>query len=81
MHIFWIAGLILAFIEFPDFGGSLGRIASSVERIAEATTDQPPSDPQLSEKDEQDEDRHGKHSAIKEANGGLEIGPREVARV
>jgi hypothetical protein len=34
MHIFWIAGLLLAFIEFPDFGGFLGRIAGSVERIA-----------------------------------------------
>jgi hypothetical protein len=81
MHIFWIAGLILAFIEFPDFGGSLGRIASSVERIAEAATDQPPSNPQLSEEDEQDQDRHGKHSVIEGANGGLEIGPREVAHV
>jgi len=34
MHIFWIAGLLLAFIEFPDFGGFLGRIAGSVERMA-----------------------------------------------
>jgi hypothetical protein len=34
MHIFWIAGLLLAFIDFPDFGGFLGRIAGSVERIA-----------------------------------------------
>jgi hypothetical protein len=34
MHIFWIAGLLLAFIDIPDFGGFLGRIAGSVERIA-----------------------------------------------
>ena len=34
MHIFWIAGLLLAFVEFPDFGGVLGRIAGSVERMA-----------------------------------------------
>lgn len=34
MHIFWVAGLILAFIDIPDFGGSLGRIAGSVERMA-----------------------------------------------
>jgi hypothetical protein len=34
MHIFWVAGLLLAFIEVPDFGGFLGRIAGSVERIA-----------------------------------------------
>jgi hypothetical protein len=34
MHIFWVAGLLLAFIDIPDFGGYLGRIAGSVERIA-----------------------------------------------
>ena len=34
MHIFWIAGLLLALIEFPDFGTPLGRIASSAEKIA-----------------------------------------------
>ena len=33
-HIFWIAGLLLALIDIPDFGGSLGRIAGSVEKIA-----------------------------------------------
>ena len=34
MHIFWIAGLILAFVELPDFGHPLRRIAGSVEKIA-----------------------------------------------
>ena len=34
MHIFWVAGLLLAFIELPDFTGFLGRIAGSVERMA-----------------------------------------------
>jgi hypothetical protein len=34
MHIFWVAGLLLALIDFPDFSGMLGRIAGSVERIA-----------------------------------------------
>jgi hypothetical protein len=34
MHIFWVAGLLLAFIDIPDFGGVLGRIAGSVERMA-----------------------------------------------
>jgi hypothetical protein len=34
MHIFWIIGLILAFIEIPDFGTPLRRIAGSVEKIA-----------------------------------------------
>jgi hypothetical protein len=35
MHIFWIAGLILAVIDIPDFGTSLGRIAESAEKIAD----------------------------------------------
>ena len=34
MHIFWIAGLLLAMIDLPDFGTSLGRIAASTEKIA-----------------------------------------------
>lgn len=34
MHIFWIAGLLLALIELPDFGSPLTRIAESVEKIA-----------------------------------------------
>ncbi|HEY7299292.1 MAG TPA: hypothetical protein VH684_15405 [Xanthobacteraceae bacterium] len=34
MHIFWIAGLLLAFIELPDFGTSLNRIADSTETMA-----------------------------------------------
>jgi hypothetical protein len=34
MHVFWIAALILAFIDLPDFGTPLRRIAGSVERIA-----------------------------------------------
>ena len=34
MHIFWVAGLLLALIEFPDFGTPLSRIARSTEKIA-----------------------------------------------
>jgi hypothetical protein len=34
MHIFWIIGLMLALIEFPDFGTPLRDIARSVEKIA-----------------------------------------------
>ena len=34
MHIFWVAGLLLALIEFPDFGTPLGRIARSTEKMA-----------------------------------------------
>ena len=35
MHIFWVAGLLLALIDFPDIGGWLSRIAGSVEKIAD----------------------------------------------
>jgi ABC-type Na+ efflux pump permease subunit len=34
MHIFWIAALLLALIDLPDFGTALGRIAGSAEKIA-----------------------------------------------
>jgi hypothetical protein len=34
MHIFWIAALLLAMIDLPDFGTSLSRIAGSAEKIA-----------------------------------------------
>jgi len=34
MHIFWIAGLLLALIELPDFSTPLQRIARSTEKIA-----------------------------------------------
>jgi hypothetical protein len=34
MHIFWVAGLLLALIDFPDFGTSLKRIAGSAEKVA-----------------------------------------------
>lgn len=33
-NLFWIAGLLLAMIDLPDFSGPLGRIARSVDRIA-----------------------------------------------
>ena len=33
-HIFWVAGLILALIDIPDFGNPLRRIAGAVEKIA-----------------------------------------------
>jgi CDP-diglyceride synthetase len=31
---FWIAALLLALVDVPDFGGWMGRIARGVERIA-----------------------------------------------
>jgi hypothetical protein len=34
MHIFWVAALLLAMIDIPDFGTPLRRIAGSTEKIA-----------------------------------------------
>src|SRR5215213_11951742 len=34
VHLFWVIGLLLALIEIPDFGGALGRMAGSLEKIA-----------------------------------------------
>jgi hypothetical protein len=34
MHIFWVAGLLLAMIDIPDFGGTLKSMAGSLEKIA-----------------------------------------------
>jgi hypothetical protein len=38
VHLFWIAGLLLALIDLPDFSTPLGSIASSVEKIAGDTS-------------------------------------------
>jgi hypothetical protein len=34
VHLFWVAGLLLALIDIPDFGGQLSRIAGGVEKMA-----------------------------------------------
>jgi hypothetical protein len=34
VHLFWVAGLLLALVDIPDFGGRLERIAGSLESIA-----------------------------------------------
>ena len=36
IHLFWVAGLLLALIDIPDFGTPLRSIAGSVEKIADA---------------------------------------------
>jgi hypothetical protein len=46
-HIFWIAGLLLALIDLPDFSTPLARIAGSVEKIAD--NESPPAEPPAEE--------------------------------
>ena len=47
MHIFWIAGLLLALVDLPDFSTPLTSIAGSVEKIAEGES--PPAKPPAEE--------------------------------
>ena len=58
MHIFWIAGLLLAMIDLPDFGTPIRSIAGSVERIADATPGAPPAEEKL-ESGARQADGHG----------------------
>jgi hypothetical protein len=39
IHAFWVAGLLLAMIDIPDFGTPLRSIAQSVEKIADNEPD------------------------------------------
>jgi hypothetical protein len=39
VHLFWVAGLLLAMIDIPDFGTPLRSIAGSVEKIADTMPD------------------------------------------
>ena len=43
IHIFWIAALLLALVDLPDFSTPLTSIAGSVERIADS--EKPPAEP------------------------------------
>src|SRR5262249_4290622 len=47
MHIFWIAGLLLALVDLPDFSTPLTRIAGSVEKIVDHES--PPAEPPAEE--------------------------------
>src|SRR5262245_30381645 len=63
MHIFWVAGLLLALIDIPDFGTPLREIAGSVERIADATPGAPPAEEEV----ETAPARADGHGSMKEA--------------
>ncbi|WP_454634221.1 hypothetical protein [Bradyrhizobium cenepequi] len=39
IHLFWVAALLLAMIDLPDFSTPLRSIAGSVEKIADAAPD------------------------------------------
>ena len=47
IHLLWIAALLLAMIDLPDFSTPLTRIAGSVEKIAD--NESPPAEPPAEE--------------------------------
>ena len=61
IHLFWVIGLLLAIIDIPDFGGWMGRIATSTEKIAGISP--PPED----RPGPSDEAGHEPHAAKKAA--------------
>jgi hypothetical protein len=34
VHVFWVIGLLLAFVDIPDFSTPIARIARALERLA-----------------------------------------------
>lgn len=54
-HIFWVAGLLLAFVDLPDFGTPLRRMAGSLEKIAGIKPDEPAEDTPRDERMDRDE--------------------------
>src|SRR5215510_1147600 len=80
MHIFWIAGLLLALIDLPDFGSSLGRIAESTEKMAGIKADadaepQPASTTGIARGDDAPGPRREVHAASRE-NKGADVRPK-----
>jgi hypothetical protein len=72
MHIFWVAGLLLALIDIPDVGGWLREITGSVKKIADnSSRDQPPQKP--------DDVARESVPNIRQADGGAPAGPRTDA--
>ena len=71
IHIFWIAALLLAMIDLPDFGTSLGRIADLTETMAgrkvrEGGAELPPKMANVKQADA--------HEALLEKHGGAKQG-------
>jgi hypothetical protein len=69
MHIFWIAGLLLAMIDLPDFLSPLSRIAGSIERIADATPGAAAADPDADLEAEESGRSGAKGAAKQEVHG------------
>ena len=49
-HLYWIIGLLLAMVDFPDVASPLRRIADAADRIAPKTETTPPPPGDLTER-------------------------------
>jgi hypothetical protein len=78
IHIFWIAALLLAMIDLPDFGTSLGRIADSTETMAGRKVRQ--GGAELPPKTMADVKQADAHEALLEKHGGAMQGNGPVLR-
>lgn len=45
VHMFWVAGLLLALVRIPDFGSMFDRVARALEKTADATAARTPDAP------------------------------------
>jgi hypothetical protein len=84
IHLFWVAALLLALIDIPDFGGSLGRIAGSVEKMAGAEPGQGaanvPTDTLFRREDEV-ELRHDTVPVVTPSEGADGVPPETIADI
>jgi hypothetical protein len=63
-HIFWVAGLLLALVDLPDFGTPMRSMAGSLERIADATPGVRPTEPNASDSGAQTPAKEGAHNHV-----------------
>ena len=70
IHAFWVAALLLALLDIPDFAGPMRRIAGSAERVAglppgtgDMSNDRPPAHDTMDERTRAPEAAHGPSSA------------------
>jgi hypothetical protein len=80
IHLFWVAALLLAMIDLPDFGGSLGRIAGSVEKMAGIEPGEGaanvPDDPLVKHNDVAAEPPRGKDPVVRRSEGPAAVPAR-----
>lgn len=80
VHLFWVAALLLAFIDIPDFTTPLRRIAGAAEKVAGID---PPADPLA---DAHGAHGHGTHSSHADAATAVQsetpavATPKELAK-